>query len=160
MAEIVKDEVEQALKKAAEEEAEKASQKAATEAAEKAAKKAAEEAAAKAATDSAQKAIAAGTATEEQKMLGGLLQKIIDNPAYTAKVLAGGLTAAAVAYHMYKNKETDPLQAIAEMTAGDAKTFLDTFFGPFKNWILGGLGIIFLGLLIFLIYKLASSNSS
>jgi hypothetical protein len=150
----IDDAIEQAVKKATDDAIKKAiadgASKEAAEAAGKLAADQAREAAVKAATD----AVAAGTASEAQKTLAKYASEAKDFMLKNPKLVIGGITAATVAYHMYQNGETDPAKAIAEMAGGDVNDFLGTLFGPFKNWILGGLGVILLGLLIFLIYKL------
>jgi hypothetical protein len=165
MSSALTDEIEKETEKALQEELEKEIQanikkgmsREAAEAAAKTAQKDTAAAAAETVVADAEANVQKGTASEAQKTLADYAKKagaaILANP----KRVIGAMTAATVAYHMYKNKESDPLKAMAEMAGEDANAGLGAFFGPFKNWILGGLGVIFLVLLSFLLYKLTSS---
>lgn len=162
MSKAVTEEVEKEVQKAIQEEIQKNIQKGmsqeAAEAAAKASTAATREAASETVLNSAERAVASGTATAEQKEAAGFWKDTKDyfakNPKTALKLTAAGVTAAAVVIHMIQHGETDPAQAIAEMASSDLNKFISGLFGPYKNWILGGLGVIFLITIISLIYKL------
>ena len=160
MSSAIDEAIEKAVQKATQDAIEDAVKKGASEAAQKAAGKAAGDIAREAAVKAASDAVAKGAATEAQKTLAQYAkdagQALLKNP----KAVAGGITAGLVAYHMYQTGETNPAQAIAEMVGEAANTGLGAFFGPFKNWILGGLGVIGLILVVVLLFKLLNKNNN